>query len=73
MSFRGFCSFRVIFVDVLFFEKRLTNAIACFDCLERGGFDWISTNCMHPLDCFLGRWEIVDTVGLLETFLGVFC
>jgi hypothetical protein len=28
---------------------------------------------MHPLDCFFGRGEVVDTVGLLEIFLGVLC
>ena len=26
---------------------------------------------MHPLDRFFGRGEVVDTVGLLEIFLGV--
>ena len=28
---------------------------------------------MHPFDCFFGREEVVDTVGLLEIFLGVLC
>ena len=28
---------------------------------------------MHPHDCFLGGWDVVDTVGLLEIFLGVLC
>ena len=28
---------------------------------------------MHPLERFLGRREVIDTVGLLEIFLGVLC
>jgi hypothetical protein len=73
VAFGGFCSFRVIFVDVPFCEEQPTNVIARFDCFEPGGFDWIPANCMHPLNCFLDRWEVVDTVGLLEIFLGMFC
>ena len=28
---------------------------------------------MHPLDRFFGRGKVVDTVDLLEIFLGVLC
>ena len=42
------------------------------DFLDPCGFNWVPTDCMHPLYCLLCSWKIIYAVGFLEELLGLF-
>ena len=68
MSLRGLGRLGIVFPDILHGEEWPTRVVTCLDRLETYGLDWIATNRMHPLDGLFGGWEIVNTVGLAQSF-----
>ena len=64
----SFVRFRVVLLVILLGEERPSGEVSCFDGLNPSGLHWVATYDMHPFDCLLCGWEIVDTVCLLEGF-----
>ena len=58
---------------VAFIQHWPSYVVTFFDGLDPCGFDWISADCMHPLDGFFCVWKVVYTIGLLKIFLGFPC
>jgi hypothetical protein len=56
MAFGGLDGFRVVFLYVADGEEGPANEIASLDSLDLGGFNWVATHGMHPLDGLFGGW-----------------
>ena len=54
VAFGCFSGLGIVFGDILFCEERPSDKISGFDGFDPGGFDGISTNCMHPFDSLFG-------------------
>ena len=72
MPFWSFHRVRIVFLDVLGSKERPAYKVAGLDSFEPSGFDWVSTDCMHPFDGLFSGWEVGDTVGLAEDDLRLF-
>ena len=66
MALGGFTRLWVVFLNVLCSEQRPFDKDSGLNCLDSCRFHWVAIDRVHPLDCLLYGWQVIDTVGLGE-------